>query len=217
MNRSRIASRILFSGCLALALALPGASWAGQPFDELLAQIAILNGKLDALQEAVDNLSGNGGAVNLRGVTQNWDKNLPVAERFTVLTEFNDEAVRDNNTGLVWDRAPASTTFVTWNNARLNVCAGKVVGGQKGFRLPSMPELTSLLDPSVASPGPKIMPNHPFLNIQSVVYWSATTDADSPSTAWGVSFGTGGVDGHDKLLNQNAAWCVRGGMNADKY
>jgi hypothetical protein len=35
----------------------------------------------------------------LAGVTQNWDKNLPSASRFTVLPSFNNEAVRDNNTG----------------------------------------------------------------------------------------------------------------------
>jgi hypothetical protein len=30
------------------------------------------------------------------GVTQNWDKVLPAAQRFTVLEAFNNEAVRDN-------------------------------------------------------------------------------------------------------------------------
>jgi hypothetical protein len=41
---------------------------------------------------------------SLAGVTQNWDKNLPSAARFTVLSAFGGKAVRDNNTGLVWSR-----------------------------------------------------------------------------------------------------------------
>ena len=32
--------------------------------------------------------------------TESWDKNLPSASRFTILPKFNNEAVRDNNTGL---------------------------------------------------------------------------------------------------------------------
>jgi hypothetical protein len=34
---------------------------------------------------------------------QKWDKNLSSTSRFTILSEFNEAAVRDNNTGLVWD------------------------------------------------------------------------------------------------------------------
>jgi hypothetical protein len=46
----------------------------------------------------------------LTGVTQNWDKNLPSASRFTVLANFGGAAVRDNNTGLVWEQAADGTT-----------------------------------------------------------------------------------------------------------
>jgi hypothetical protein len=64
-------------------------------------------------------------------------------------------------------------------------------------------------------PGP-LPPGHPFLNIQSVNYWSATTLADDPSNALAVSFSSGVVLFNNKA-NSNRAWCVRGGMNADQY
>ena len=54
-------------------------------------------------------------AVQVDGVTQNWDKNLPSASRFTVLAAFGNHAVRDNNTGLVWEQAPDATPRI-WVN-----------------------------------------------------------------------------------------------------
>lgn len=78
----------------------------------------------------------------LLSVTQNWDKNLSSSSRFTVLTAFNGEAVRDNETGLVWEKSPQTLT-ASWVNAR-SQCANKIVGGRKGWRLPSVTELARL-------------------------------------------------------------------------
>ena len=94
----------------------------------------------------------------------NWDRNLPSASRFTILSEFNNEAVLDNNTGLVWEKSPQGLSS-SWDQARFT-CINKTVGGQKGWRLPSVPELASLIDPSVVPPGPTLPPGHPFLNVQ---------------------------------------------------
>jgi hypothetical protein len=152
--------------------------------------------------------------IDLSGVTQNWDKVIPAAQRFVVLTTFNTEAVRDNETGLVWEKSPQTTT-PTWDIARLT-CTGKSVGDRKGWRLPSVHELTSLVDPSVAAPGPTLPPGHPFLNVQSSNYWSATTDTSSATDAWLVNF-SGGLVGKLPKTGSNSLWCVRGGMNADTY
>src|SRR2546422_2260616 len=72
---------------------------------------------------------GKGKQTDLSGVTQNWDKVLPAAERFVVLEAFNNAAVRDNETGLVWERSPDATSN-TWSAAR-SICATKIVGGRK--------------------------------------------------------------------------------------
>ena len=156
----------------------------------------------------------NSGVIDLSGVPPNWDKNLPAAQRFAVLAAFNNTAVRDNETGLVWEQSPQMAT-ATWTNAR-HGCINKTVGNRKGWRLPSIPELASLVDPSVAPPGPTLPAGHPFTNVQSAYYWSATTDAGFPAGAWFVGFGFGNVNTIDKP-NNNQVWCVRGGMQADQY
>jgi hypothetical protein len=147
-------------------------------------------------------------------LTKNWGKKLPAASRFTILSAFGDAAVRDDETGLVWEKT-LETTEVSWTDARA-ACADKDVGGRKGWRLPSIFELASLMDLSMST-GPTTLPlGHPFINIQMDVYWSATTVAGNPSSAWLVFFDTGKVSHAFKTITFHA-WCVRGGMNADQY
>jgi hypothetical protein len=143
-----------------------------------------------------------------------WDTQMNAKGRFEVLPAFDKAAVLDKETGLVWEQSP-STSLRTWDEACRH-CIDKNVGGRKGWRLPSIPELASLVDPSVADPGPTLPPGHPFTNVQSFLYWSATTDADGPTNAWIVYFLTGVVDTFDKTIPL-FLWCVRGGMNADQY
>ena len=121
----------------------------------------------------------------------------------------------DKETGLVWERSPALTTS-TWSEARFQ-CTSRTTGNRKGWRLPSIHELASLVHPSAAFPGPFLPPGHPFLNVQSDGYWSATTDAEDPSNAWNVFFFvTGSVVPNNKTISGHV-WCVRGGMQADQY
>jgi hypothetical protein len=149
-----------------------------------------------------------------------WDQSLPVATRFVVLTNWGSKAVLDKETGLVWEKTLATTTS-TWLEAR-KACTALVTGGRKGWRLPSIPELASLVDPSVALPSPTLPPGHPFTTggatgvLTNFPYWSATTFAEDSSIAWFVNFGNGFVSISNKVLSFHA-WCVRGGMNADRY
>jgi Protein of unknown function (DUF1566) len=161
-----------------------------------------------------------GVATDVSGITPNWDKKLLAAQRFVVLSGFNGQAVRDNETGLVWEQSPAMTTHF-WSDAR-NQCPIRETGGRKGWRLPSVHELESLIDPSVAQPGPTLPPGHPFTNlpftnnILGAEYWSASTVADSPASAWFVDFSIAGV-GTSSKPSTFRVWCVRGGNNADAY
>lgn len=145
--------------------------------------------------------------------TLRWDQNLPAANRFVILAAFNQQAVLDMNTGLVWERSP-QTTGATWTDAR-RISLEKIVGGQKGWRLPSIPELASLIHPNAPS-GPFLQPGHPFLTVQSASYWSATTNAGDPSVAWNVRFADSNVNDANKGDTLHA-WCVHGGMNAEAY
>ena len=145
--------------------------------------------------------------------TPSWDQKLPASTRFVVLLDWNSEAVLDRETGLVWEQAPA-TVVQTWANAR-GACLNSSKGGRKGWRLPSIVELLSLVDPSVASPGPALPPGHPFTDVQSTGYWSASTDARNPPFAWlwDFHFGLGIIDKTSSVR----VWCVRGPMNAEAY
>ena len=59
-----------------------------------------------------------------------------------------------------------------WSDGLRQHCPNKNVGGRKSWRLPSFPELASLIDPSNANP--TLPTGHPFTNVQSAHYWSAT-------------------------------------------
>jgi hypothetical protein len=79
------------------------------------------------------------------------------------------------------------------------------------------PSWPVLVDPSVGSPGPTLPPGHPFLNVQSAEYWSATSFSEVPNYAFAVSFFDGVADlGRNKGIDMQV-WCVRGGMIADVY
>lgn len=150
---------------------------------------------------------------------QSWDKKLDNA-RFQVLSQFNNEAVLDKETGLLWQRSP-SGSLVTWEQA-VTLCYSLTLGERMGWRLPTVEELLSLVDPTQTST-PTLPVGHPFQNIAaSPNYWTATSLAlnsgTPPSThAYFIDFIAGGPgpnpDGKG-LLSVNF-WCVRGGSGHD--
>ena len=149
---------------------------------------------------------------NVSGTTS-WDKNLSGDTRFTVLSAFGGAAVRDNNTGLVWEQALELTTHA-WGNATW-YCANKIVGGAGGWRLPAVVELKSVEDRTLPSPYiNSVFNSNGILSANN--WWSATTSGINADDAWIVDIG-GRVNGNSKTNGQGLAWCVRGPMNADTY
>ena len=131
--------------------------------------------------------------------------------RFVVLSSYQNQAVLDQETGLVWERAPSSSTDV-WSESHID-CNTKVVGNRMGWRLPTIQELASLIDP--AASGVKLSKGHPFSNIgtdRSVLYWSATSRIGN--AAWIVSFYFPLVDAVTQSVEARA-WCVRGGQGVN--
>jgi len=156
-----------------------------------------------------------GKSADVPGVTQNRDNALPSAQRFITLPAFGNEAVLDKQTGLIWEKSP-QTTSAKWTLAH-RACLEKSIGGQKGWRLPSLEELASLVDSSIAPPSLALPPSHPFVAIQSAVYWSATRPGEDPKGAWGVHFGLGGGATFINWAHSVQAWCVHDGINADRH
>ncbi len=122
------------------------------------------SGSLEPPASAVD---GGGNPVATTQTQPSWDQTLPVAERFVLV--MGGAAVLDKNTGLVWEQSPLTTTH-TWSSA-LFQCIRRGVGGQMGWRLPSIPELASLVVPGSPAGGPDLPAGHPFSNVQSSFYW----------------------------------------------
>jgi len=104
--------------------------------------------------------------------------------------------VRDTLTGLVW-RQQSSTVRMTWDGAN-TYCSS--LGS--GFRLPTVKELLSLVDHTVAS-GPKINQTA-FPDTQASDYWTSTPYYPSGGP-WIVDFG----DGQSMLSNGVTDYWVR--------
>jgi hypothetical protein len=98
--------------------------------------------------------------------------------------------VHDGKTGLTWQQTVPSGTY-TWGSAGTsgtaqNYCATLSLNGG-GWRLPTMKELTTIVDYTVASPGPTIDASY-FPNTPATFFWSSTPLVGSSGTAWLVHF-----------------------------
>ena len=107
------------------------------------------------------------------------------AGRYTIATE----TVKDNETGLTWQRGVAPSN--DWAKSH-GYCQALNLGGfNAGWRLPSVTELESLIDRR-ASSGPMV-DLAAFPNTPSVYFWTSVHFA-APSTAvFAVGFGNGMV------------------------
>ena len=143
-----------------------------------------------------------------------WDQKLPSSTRFIVLSNWNNEAVLDRETGLVWERTLGGG-ISDWFVAN-STCIVKTVGGRLGWHLPTIQELASLIDPSVAAPGPTLPAGHPFINVAAAGYWSSTSQAPAATQAWTVDFSSGFILGfREKGTTFRNVWCTRGGQTVD--
>ncbi len=142
-----------------------------------------------------------------------WSQRIDSAKRFTVLSAFGGQAVLDGETGLVWQQAPSATSF-TWSSAQFH-CNSEETGGRRGWRLPALQELASLVDATDLSPDLDLPPGHPFDNVQTAQYWSSTASADFANGAWYVDFSDDGEVGEDAKTTSLRTWCVRTGAGSD--
>jgi hypothetical protein len=153
--------------------------------------------------------AGTADAINL----ESWDNQINKPSRFKVLSAFGDAAVLDKETQLVWEQSPDRNTR-TWSGAQV-FCNNRNVGNRLGWRLPTIQELASLIDPTIASPDPTLPLGHPFRNVLSSHYWSATSFAfDAAIFAWDVDLFNGVVGTRGKT-DAAHVWCVRGGQGVD--
>lgn len=136
-----------------------------------------------------------------------WSQKITDGTRFQLV--FGGAAVLDKETGLVWEQSPTTSTM-SWLNA-MATCQDRNVGNRKGWQLPTVEELASLVDPTMYNPA--LPSGHPFTSTAlSSYYWSATPNASNTAYAWIVIFANGVVSTFDKTSTNNYVWCVRGGQ-----
>ncbi|TAJ22636.1 MAG: DUF1566 domain-containing protein [Nitrospirae bacterium] len=132
---------------------------------------------------------------------------LAAAERFVFV--LDGAGVQDNQTGLIWEQAPDLEHDV-WSRS-VERCQAKAVGGKTGWRAPTIQELKSLVDPSRRDPALPF--GHPFSNIKSAIFWTATPHPTDDIVAWQVSFFSG-EPVTDQKSGTRRMWCVLGESSA---
>lgn len=142
---------------------------------------------------------------------QSWDRKIDRPNRFVVLDDFASDAVLDRETGLVWDRSPRGQ-LRTFSGA-FNTCYATEIGGRLGFRVPTMPEITSLLDRTQSFP--PLPPGHPF-DVSELTrdVWTASTLPGSDQ-AFTQDMRNDGFLGNTAKDNEQNVWCVRGGTGVE--
>jgi hypothetical protein len=139
---------------------------------------------------------------------QSWDKKIAGPRRFVVLQAFDNRAVLDRETQLVWQRAPGGPLLRSFSGA-FNSCYASEIGGRLGWRPPTMPELTSLLDRSQSFPPLPV--GHPFdITGLSRDVWTASTLPGS-NEAFTQDMRNDGFLGNAPKTTELNVWCVRAG------
>lgn len=109
--------------------------------------------------------------------------------------------VTDARTGLVWQH-PTSNSVYTWEQAN-TYCRGLTFGLTSGFRMPTLKELLTIVDPTRVRPAVDL---HAFPNAPSEWFWTASNRAPAGPAA--VSFANG-RSGFFAATDQLRVRCVR--------
>ena len=111
--------------------------------------------------------------------------------------------VSDLVTALTWQQQDDNVTRI--HAVAITYCQALTLGGNNNWRLPTIKELTSIVDYRVRSPS---IDETVFSNTISSFYWSASSVASNSTNAWNVNFNSGNVNSNNKT-NNNYVRCVR--------
>lgn len=206
---------------------------------QAMAMIALLAGLLvmpisDALADDVDdtpvwNITENSSAKSVK-----WVSHKPNS-RFSIYdpnqdsdtskdSTLRDDLILDRETGLMWPRdanlavnypaeaidpPPHPDGLYDWNSAKW-FYRRIILGNRIAFRLPTIEELSSLVDPSQSTPALPF--GHPFINVPTdgIGWWSSTTYDESSAYAYFL-LPSIGVVGTLPKSERKYLWPVRGG------
>jgi hypothetical protein len=166
------------------------------------------------MREPIWNIMQNGTSTPVQ-----WNEYSP-NKRFAIYSPTANEAedlVLDQETRLVWSRDAGRIGQKNWWAAN-NECRELKLGHRTGWRLPSVEELSSLIDTSQTNLA--LPAGHPFVNVQAGPtvngYWTTTRPLNAGAAAWFVNFfreGSGPQAGSHDIGGQYFVWPVRGGSS----
>ena len=144
------------------------------------------------------------------GGAAEWAMWAPPPEQPTAYA-VDAETVTDLATGLIWQRDfprvdggfVPSAVDLTWAEAT-TYCATLTLAGSSGWRLPTLIELSSLVDSASTNPA---INTAAFPMVLFDRFWTSSSYAGAPA-AWVVGFSTGYTAG-ENVGNQVAVRCVR--------
>jgi len=148
-----------------------------------------------------------------------WDTTHDESERFDryePVSGSGEYVILDNLTGLLWQGCAAglsgsgcsvgSSSSKTWSGA-MSYCQDLVWAGFDDWYLPDAHELDGIVDAGRYDPAidPDAFPATPLS-----WFWSSSSYASDPSSAWSVSFNNGSVHYYDEGRSRKVR-CVRAG------
>jgi hypothetical protein len=163
----------------------------------------------------------SGATISCTGTAQDGDLLKGGAWANPRFTDQSNGTMLDNNTGLIWimdTNAPGPTacTSATMKNWQTAIDYVKCLNtnsylGFTDWRLPNVLELGSLINTSQTNSSIWLIAQG-FTGVQGEPYWSSTSAADGPSSAWAIDLWVGAIDGDDKS-DINYVWPVRYGVS----
>ena len=150
------------------------------------------------------------GAITISVVTlpRSADANAPAGHY--VVTAGNgtgNGTVYDTKSQLTWQQTAPATTY-TSDDAKTYCASVGAILGSTGWRLPTLEELRTIVDPTQANPS---IDSTVFPSTPADRFWSSSPVAPAPSNAWAVFFDSGQAYSLDVSLTSYVR-CVRGTM-----
>lgn len=146
-------------------------------------------------------IATSAGAADLR----DWGRKIDASQRFVVLSQFNNQAVLEKETQLVWQAVAGP--YVSWGDAHL-YCLRATTGGRIGWRLPTYPEIASVVATHDSPQGMSSV----FSGVPAGGYWTATENPSNAAAAFRIILPNGFVNSFTGQLKgiSNRYLCVRG-------
>jgi hypothetical protein len=175
---------------------------------EIQEQLVRIEGGVDKLGESVEEIANANREICDRPVS--WNRKLSDGDRFALA--LNGGAYCDLETGLIWMETPI-LGHVSWRQA-FAYCRTLEVDGRKGWSVPTVEQMSTLIDSQNVGPGPALPLGHPFKGALEDVFWTSslreTTQVGITRQVWLVDLGIGVPIRRTSISLDSRVWCVRG-------